>query len=231
METNKKQIEASKNETAIEVVAVALEAVPLVGGVLGGTASFLLNRRKDKRIQDFLMSLADDLKAHKDYINSEFIKQERFIDLTEEVLQRAGDNWQKEKLNALKNIYVNTVIAGQPSYDEATEIIWLVHNLQPRHVVVLKILSDPRKADKQMGDVVGDGGGFATSFSQIFRKLLPEWEEEQIERTWNDLYERKIHKSQGTKAMMTDQGINHLEGRLTEFGQRVAYYLKDNSQL
>lgn len=229
MTSNKKQVEASKNETAIEVVAIALEAVPLVGGVLGGTASFLLNRRKDKRIQEFLMSLADDLKANQDYINDEFIKKEKFIDLTEEVLQRAGDNWQKEKLIALKRIYVNTIIAERPNYDEATEILWLVHNLQPRHLVMLKILSDPRKADKEMGDVVGEGGGFSTSFSQIFKKLLPEWDDEHIERTWNDLYERKIHKSQGTKAMMTDQGINHLEGRLTEFGQRVVYYLKDNT--
>jgi hypothetical protein len=34
-----------------------------------------------------------------------------------------------------------------------------------------------------------------------------------------------MHRTPGTKTMMTDKGINQLENRLTDFGKKVARYL------
>lgn len=60
----------------------------------------------------------------------------------------------------------------------------LVERWQPRHIILIKILSNPIEADEQMGRVVGNGGGFSTSILQILKLLLPTWDKEQIERTW-----------------------------------------------
>jgi len=38
----------------------------------------------------------------------------------------------------------------------------LVERWQPRHIILIKILSNPIEADEQMGRVVGNGGGFST---------------------------------------------------------------------
>lgn len=225
-----KEIKSTSIETTLEVVAVGLEAVPLVGGVLGSAISFALNKRKDQRIQDFVLGLVENVKRVTDQIDQDFVKKEDFINLTEEVIYRAGETWQKEKLDALKAIYINTIISDMPKYDEATEIIWLVHNLQPRHLVLLRILTNPRKADQEMRNPVGEGGGISSSINSILRKLLPEWSDEHIDRTWNDLHDRGLHNTPGTKTMMTDIGIRQLEGRLTTFGKIVAQYL-ETSQL
>jgi hypothetical protein len=41
------------------------------------------------------------------------------------------------------------------------------------------------------------------------------------------LYDKKIHRTPGTMSMMTDKGIRQLEGRLTDFGLKVAKYLQN----
>ena len=82
--------------------------------------------------------------------------------------------------------------------------------------------------DEQMDKIVGNGGGIGTSINQILKKLLPEWETDQIERTWQDLYEAKIHRTPGTNTILTDQGIKQLENRLDKFGRKVANYLENS---
>jgi len=118
-------------------------------------------------------------------------------------------------------------LAEHPDYDEAAEIADLIDNWQPRHVVLLKILLDPRSADEQIDKAIGEGSGITTSINRILSKLLPEWDEDQIDRTWQDLYDKQIHRTSGTRTMITDQGIRQLEGRLTDFGLKVASYLKN----
>jgi hypothetical protein len=222
-----KPIEPTHGETALEIVAIALEAVPYVGGVLSSTASYFLDMRKNQRLNDFLTDLAEELQSVKDQINRDFAKSEEFQVLTEDILSKAAETRQQEKLDALRAIFLNTVLADHPSYDATAEIIDLVYSWQTRHIILLKILDNPLVADEQMEGVVGPGGGLVTSIRQILGRLLPEWDEDQIDRTWQDLYDRQIHRTQGTRTMITDQGIHQLEGRLTDFGRLVAAHLRN----
>lgn len=222
-----KPIESTRRETALEIVAIALEAVPYVGGVLSSTASYFLDMRRNQRLNDFLADLAEDLQSVKDQINREFAVSEDFQDLTEDILSKAAETRQQEKLDALRAIFLNTVLSNRPSYDATVEMADLVYRWQPRHIILLKILDNPMAADEQMGGVVGRGGGFVTSIGEILGKLLPEWDEEQIDRTWQDLYDKQIHRTPGTRTMITNQGIRQLDGRFTEFGQLVAGYLRN----
>ena len=160
------------------------------------------------------------------HINTNFIQSEDFADLTEDIFAKAFEARQKEKLDAFKSIFLNTVLSQNPNYDEATEVADLVHKWQKRHIVLLYILANPLAANSLAEKPVGQGGGFITSIEHILSKLLPDWNSNQIERTWQDLYDAQIHRTQGTRVMMTDQGIHQLEGRLTIFGQRVANYIQ-----
>ena len=76
-----------------------------------------------------------------------------------------------------------------------------------------------------MGRVVDEGGGLSTSIPTILKKLVPEWDENQIGRTWNDLYKNDIHNTPELNMMLSDRGIHQLENRLTEYGKKVANYL------
>ena len=119
------------------------------------------------------------------------------------------------------------VLSQHPNYEEAAEITELLHRWRARHVVLLRILTDPLAASREMGDPVGEGGGLSTSIGEILGKLLPQWDEDQIDRTWSELYDHRIHKTPGTKTMMTDKGIHQLQNRLTDFGGKVASLIAD----
>jgi len=212
-------------ETTGKIAAIALNAVPVIGGILSDIANEFISNRQNRRLNEFLINLAEKLQDVSARINKEFIRTTDFQDLVEDIFAKASETRQQVKLEAFRNIFINTVLSDQPSYDEAAEIAALVHQWQPRHIILLKILSDPRAADKEMRNVVGQGSGIATSISQILKKLLPEWDDDQIERTWQDLYDAKIHRTPGTKTMITDQGIGQLENRLTEYGHKVVSYL------
>jgi hypothetical protein len=218
-------IKPTPGEKAMEAAAIAFNAIPYAGGVLSDVAQAVISRRQNRRLNEFLLNLANDLSRLKSSLNAEFLKTEDFHDLAEEVFGKAAETRQADKLQALRNLFVNTILSANPTYDEAAEIIRMLEGWQPRHIVLLRILADPIAADRSMKNAVGPGGGTLTSINQILRKLLPGWDEEQIDRTWNELHDARIHATRGTRAMMTDRGIHQLEGRLTEFGQRVAWYL------
>ena len=222
-----KPMDTSPGETTLEIVAIALEAVPYVGGVLSSTASYFLEMRKNRRLNEFLVNLAEDLRFVKDQINREFAESEEFQDLTEDILSKAAETRQPEKLDAFRAIFLNTVLSDHPDYDETAEIADLIYSWQSRHVVLLRILDDPRAADEQMDKVVGDGGGGTTSISRILGKLLPEWDKDQIERTWQDLHNKRFHRTSGTRTITADIGIRQLENRLTDFGSKVTSYLRN----
>lgn len=226
MNKNNNPLKATRGERIGEGAAIALNAVPAVGGVLAGIANSIIEKRQNQRLEGFLIELAANMESIKDSMNSDFIKSEEFADLAEDIFSKAAEARQQEKLDAFSAIFLNTAIASKPDYDEATEISALVSGWQKRHIIMLKILADPLEADQQMGNVVGRGGGLTTSIDYILKKLLPDWDSDHIARTWQDLYDAKIHNTSGTMAMMTDQGIHQLANRLTSYGQKVANYIQ-----
>ena len=225
MGPNDQPLEATTGEKAGEVVAIALNAVPIAGGVMSDIAGAIISKRQNRRLNQFLFTLAENLTSLESRVNSDFLHAEDFQDLAEDVFSKAAETRQQEKLDALRAIFVNTVLSDSPTYDEASEIVELINGWQPRHIILMHILADPAAADKQMGNVVGLGGGLTTSTSTILHKLLPEWDDDQIDRTWKELHDAQIHRTPGTKTMITDQGINQLHNRLTDFGKKVARYL------
>ena len=222
-------IKSTLGESAGEIVAITLNAVPMVGGVLSGIANSIIAKRQNRRLNDFLLVLANQYEEFLDRINHDFVQTEEFEDLTEDVFSKASECRQKEKLDAFRFIFLNSILTDRPNYDTSAEILDLVNRWQPRHVILTRILADPLAADAEKNNAVGSGGGITTSIGQILSALLPTWSDDQISRTWKDLYDHQIHQTSGTKTMMTDRGIHQLENRLTSFGQTVAKYISDPS--
>ena len=230
MDVGENPLDGKNAETAIEIATIALQAVPYVGSILSSTASFFLERRKNERLNKFLVSLADDLKTLEGKINTNFVSTEGFRDLTDDIFTKASETRQQEKLDALRSIFLNAVLANNPNYDAVEEITNLIYSWQARHIILIKILYAPHSANMQMGNIVGNSSGYTTSISTILSKLLPEWDNDQINRTWSDLYDKKIHRTPSINSMMTDKGIGQLEGRLTDFGIKIAKYLENPAQ-
>lgn len=218
-------VNSTSGETKLQVASIALSAVPWVGGVLSNTANHYVNERKNKRLDKFLIDLAADFDFVKERINSDIINYDELENLVEDIFSKASESMYQEKLDAFRSILLNYVLSEGPNYDEAAEITDLVNRWQHRHIILLKILSNPRIADEQMGNVVGDEVGFSTNLGRILQKLLPKWDDDQIERTWVDLYKVRIVRSPNANIAISDTGIRQLEYRLTEFGIKIVGYL------
>lgn len=217
-------MEKKKSEDVVKMISIGLNAVPVVGGVMAGVAGEVIARRQNKRLEEFIINLADDIKEIEDRLNMDFFKSEEIYDVIEDTFSRVSDTRQKEKIDAYRSIFMSA-ITSHPKIDEILELNELIYSWQPRHIILLKVLYNPILADEKLGNPVGRGGGFSTSLLTILQKLLPDWTEDQIERTWNDLYDKRIHNTPGLKTMITDSGIYQLENRLTSYGHNVAVYL------
>jgi hypothetical protein len=225
MSQEKSDLEQSRAEEIAEIATIALEAIPYAGGILAGTASYVIERRKNRRLNQFLLDLSEDLKSLEDKINRDLVRTEDFEDLCEDIFSRASENRQQEKLDSFRNLFVNTMIADNPDYNEAAEIAQLIDSWQPRHIILLRIMGAPLDFDNAMGNPVGEGGGIYTSINQILQKLFPEWNPDQIDRTWKELNDARVHKTPDTRTMISDHGIHQLENRLTEYGKKVVDYI------
>jgi len=226
MNENHKDLEPTGMENLAKAVVTVLSELP-GGGILAGVANEIIAKRQSRRLNSFLYKLIEKYEEVSEKINRDFVSKEEYQDLTEDILSKAAETKQKEKLEALKAIFLNTILSDKPDYNEAIEITALIDRWQPRHLILLKILSNPIEADEQMGRIVGNGSRLTTSISDILKKLLPKWDENEIERTWHDLYNTGINNNDITRTTLTDRGIHHLENRLTEYGTKVAKYLKE----
>jgi hypothetical protein len=86
------------------------------------------------------------------------------------------------------------------------------------------ILENPSKANEEAGDPLQRifAGGIQTSL----KLLLPTWEDDQIERTWKDLYRAGILNTPSTYGMMSGSAVGNLGGRFKDYGKTVVNYLK-----
>lgn len=226
MNKDNEQLDSTSLENTIEIVSLAINAIPLVGGTISGVANMYVKSRQNKRLNEFIIQLSTDLKCLENRINSNIANTEEFKYFVEDIFSTVEQCKQKEKINAFRCLFLNFSISAKPRYDEALEILDLVKRWQDRHIIILKILND---ADEKTNENItySFSNGSNGSIDITLKNLLPEWDAGQIERTWNDLYDSKIHSTPNITFLCSDSGIKLLQNRLTIFGKKVSDYLKE----
>lgn len=224
---SEESLRPTKPEDAAAAAAIPLRLVPGVGGALGAMASQIVARRQNRRMQGFLERLSHDLVQLEERIDRDFLETEEFFDLAEDVMTKAADSRQEEKLTALRTVFLNTLLEEDPSYDRAAEILALLDGWQPHHIMLLRILENPPAAEAALGHTVTAGG----SIQSVLEELLPSWRPAEITRTWDALYDDRMHRTQGTRTMMSGSGVRVLSERLSPFGKEVAAYLHEPTAL
>ncbi len=207
-------LKSNSVETSIEIASILLEAVPYAGGVLSSTATFFLEKRKNERLNKFLLKLAEELKQIKDKVNSDFVRSDEFRDLTEDIFSKAAETRQQEKLDALRAVFINTVLSDNPKYDEVEEITNLIANWQSRHLVLLKILVDPVAASAQRAGILGKDNELPPHILDKLKILLPDWEEDQLSRTIRDIVNEGLYQMPGGE-----------KSWITLFGEKIVRFI------
>lgn len=80
VDTTEKVNLSTKVENAGQFVATFSNLAPIVGGFMGALISNIIASRQNRRLEEFLASLSDDISKLEDKINQDFLKTESFKD-------------------------------------------------------------------------------------------------------------------------------------------------------
>lgn len=214
--------------------ASAAAAVLADVGLPTKTVSNLLQhtaiRRQNRRWFEFAEELCRIVAQHEDQLNRDFWGTEEWEDLVEEVVTKAADTRQQELLDAYRNLFVNTVLGDDPSFDEAAEISTLLWRCPPSHIQFLRILTEG------VGRL-GVSTSRRSSESEMFlqREMLPGvaekigWPKSLVRRVWRELYSSGVISYDWTNDPTVDGRARRVECRAytNEFGKRVVAFLSE----
>jgi len=169
-------INRSKLDVARDAARAAISVVPMVGGPLQVAFEALFASPIEKRKEEWLQKLAEvvvELGERVSGLTPERLAQDDvFVTVVMQTSQIALRNHQVEKLEALRNAVLNSVLSTIEE-DEKFIFLRLIDQLTPVHLRTLKFLDDP-KAWMQRHSMQNPGwsmGGVSTVLEHCFPQL------------------------------------------------------------
>lgn len=169
-------VNRGKLDVARDTVRAAISVVPVVGGPLQVAFEALFASPIEKRKEEWLQKLADvvvELGERIGELTPERLAQDDvFVTVVMQSSQIALRNHQVEKLEALRNAVLNSVLSTIEE-DEKFVFLRLIDQLTPVHLRTLKFLDDPG-AWMQCHGMQNPGwsaGGVSTVLEHCFPQL------------------------------------------------------------
>lgn len=208
------------------IVKAALNAVPVVGGPIASLIDDYIPESRQKRVEKFSQDLADELSRVQESLDEGYVKTEEFAYLFTRVYQNVVRDYQQEKLDAYRNILVNSLRVDLAASVQE-RFLTLVEQLSPLHLRVLSAFI----SDEHNSNVFAQNPNRSSmSIGETLRILLPELPEGEVVRCVFDLDQMGItNRVHGLlTGTMTEFGARQLEGRLTAFGREFVDFVLAN---
>jgi hypothetical protein len=221
-------LEDPRDDAAAHVFANLFNFLGGPGSFISNTIIYYLDRDKNRKMVTFVKEIAKELTSLQVRINHDFINHEDFKDMTEDILDKVAHTHQQEKLDSFKAIFENAVIFGNYSYDDIEEITTLVNGWQSAHIIMLKIMSDieSENHNRYLSRPQDHQTEIEIEIDQRLHELLPDWDDEKLGRIMKRLVFENIINTPSTLSMINGSGPQNLNGKITEFGNKVIGFLK-----
>lgn len=203
-------------ERALDVGAFVANLVPWIGGPIAGVLSGIGTDRKINRVNEVVISLAEELRNFKSDAAERYVQTEDFEELLEQTLRQVAAERYEEKRRIYRDFLIGAIVSPGEPYDEQRRFLRTMEELQPEHLRVLKALS---RAPKPVSGIIG-------SPISTLRGRLPDLSENQIEERIQQLNDLRVTNMASLKTMMTPQGAENLAHAVTAYGSRFVQYLK-----
>lgn len=151
----RKDLELSSGDYVHAGVKSLLPLIPVLGGPIAEFFSFVISPPLVKRRDEWLIEIHGRLKSLEEKNEGSNIANlqdnENFISILLYATQIAMRTHQKEKLEALKNAVINSLLV--PEIDENMQMIFIniIDRYTPWHLIILNCLNDPRKFCEEKG--------------------------------------------------------------------------------
>lgn len=158
-------------------IKAGLSTAPFIGGPIAEFFSFVIAPPLEKRRTEWLIEIYKRLqlleKTSEDFKPENLAKNEKFFSVFLQATQIAMRTHQKEKLEALRNAVINSVII--PTIDENLQMIFLnlVDRYTPWHLTILQFSDNPGRyaKDHQIQYPIWALGGFSHMIEYTFKEL------------------------------------------------------------
>jgi hypothetical protein len=219
---------ADVKDIAVRLSRGTVGLVPYGGSLIAEVIGIIAPDFQMKRLRRFVAELAEDLERLKTKIDSQYVRTEEFVHIFQKTFRGVASNYQKEKLDALRAVLLNSCIDRTTKEDLKEYISSLALQLNALHIRVIAVLRDPQRHYSSRGirddrEMMGIGG----SMIESLRQCLPDIPEEYLRSAWNDLYNWNLVKQEARSlgVMISGKGSRALESCLSELGNRLSAYI------
>lgn len=218
----------SAGDTAREVGKAIVSAIPVAGGPLQVLFENVFAAPIEKRKQVWLEQLTQvvtELQRKVEGLTPEKLaKDEIFITVAMQASQIAIRNHHQEKLEALRNAVLNSVLPNSPEEYEQLIFLRLIDQLTPWHLSILALLSGPEQwmARNSINNPGWSAGGVSTVIEHCFPDLRGK-REIYVQLVRDLQAEGLVGQGQFLHLTMTGRGM--LESRIPERGRRFLKFI------
>jgi hypothetical protein len=144
--------QSDRRQGLSKIGEMAVSMIPGIGGPLGIVLAEVLARPYNRRMEEWLTSLAVALRELEERVGSfeDLADNEAFVDAVAAGTRVAERN-RREKRDLLRNAVLNTALAVDPDEDLQHVFFNLIDRLPPASLRLLKFVADPRYRE----DVIG----------------------------------------------------------------------------
>lgn len=206
----------------------AISAVPIVGApvatLLTAGAGGVVNRR----LTDWFAELArtvEQLGARVDELQPERLaNSDVFADAVMTAARTVEKTSQQEKLDALRNAVLNSVMPGAPDADVRASFFAIIDDFTPSHLRMLRLYDDPRRWLDSHRDDMFVAHLASSMWNHLVEAALPELVGEVAARFFADLNRDGLVTIRDFDARIWRQ--NGTSGRVTSgYGQRFLAFI------
>lgn len=231
MQDPKDKREIAQSEARDKTAKIISSFVP------GGTAAYelittLVVPLYEKKKWEFINDMAIRLKKleEKGQINFEELAQnEEFNTIITKAILLAQQNHQKEKLEVLRNIVLNSTEAlskGESIFDWSHKFLMIVDQISPLHILLLKTFRNPAKVAREK-DIYFDDM-ITASNKEVFFEMYPDLKDRSalVSQCWQELTSygflalNNFSNSRDAESMPYINSHEQLKPQTTDFGNK-----------
>jgi len=203
----------------VNVVKAAISVIPTIGGPISSLVNDYIPNKKLKRLLDFTKQLSENIERFKDEIDEEFVKTDEFAYLFEQTYKLVLENYQKEKLDSLLALLVNS-LRGQDLKADTTEYyLKKIETLSPLHLGLLRFMSFPVDCFAELGIKPEDVKDH--DFSRTLQAYFRDVPLDVLKGVFGDLYQMGFTNTDRSMfgTLTAGSGVDIVSGRVSSLGK------------
>jgi hypothetical protein len=200
---------------ALDLVAIAVNVVPVFGGVVSNILNNWSADRKRDRIRRCLGDVSLHIANTRSKVNEEYVRSDEFEDLADQTLRRVAMERSEEKRRIYAAFLAGTLTGPGEPYHEQLRFLRTLEQLQPDHIRVIRAMLQDEPSYASNESTLGAALG----------RLLPDISEDRLlDLVTNQLTEelrvlnvdrREFHRAGGAP----------MSRLIRPYGQRLIQYI------